>query len=135
VTDQDGTAPQVRFLLSLDIDGTLEAGDPPGPIPLAIAAGLQRQGLLIGSASDRTIAAQRTMWQAAGIVPDFLSHKHDLPQNTARLAAARRVHIGDTEPDAYYARLAGFDFIHVTELPPGLTVEWLARAVTAGERG
>jgi hypothetical protein len=122
-------------LLSLDIDGTLEAGDPPGPFPLAVVRELQRYGLLIGSASDRTIAVQRAMWQAAGIVPAFLSHKHDLPDNTAALPATRRVHIGDTDTDSYYARLAGFEFIHVTALPAVVTAQWVARAVIAGELG
>jgi hypothetical protein len=128
-----GAPPPV--LLSLDIDGTLEAGDPPGPLPLAVVRELQRYGLLIGSASDRTIAVQRAMWQAAGIVPAFLSHKHDLPANTAALPATRRVHIGDTDTDSYYARLAGFEFIHVTALPAVVTAEWVARAVIAGELG
>jgi len=129
---KDAAAPPA-VLLSLDIDGTLEAGDPPGPLTLAVVRELQRYGLLIGSASDRTVAYQREMWQAAGIVPAFLSHKHDLPANTAALSATRRVHVGDTDVDAYYAGLAGFDFIHVTALPAAVTADWLARAVISGQ--
>jgi hypothetical protein len=36
VTVDRQAAPVPRVLLSVDIDGTLEVGDPPGPLPLAL---------------------------------------------------------------------------------------------------
>ena len=53
----------VRILFSLDIDGTLEIGDPAGPITLTQVRELINRGCIVGSASDRVIAEQRTMWE------------------------------------------------------------------------
>ena len=42
-------------LVSFDIDGTLEVGNPPGIVPGALVRRAQRLGYLVGSCSDRTI--------------------------------------------------------------------------------
>ena len=47
------------ILISFDIDGTLEMGDPPGPIPLALVRLAKERGYVVGSSSDRTLLDQR----------------------------------------------------------------------------
>jgi hydroxymethylpyrimidine pyrophosphatase-like HAD family hydrolase len=107
----------MTVLVSFDIDGTLEAGDPPGPITFAMVAEVQARGYIIGSASDRTLSEQRAIWQQAGITVDFVCNKHRLSESTAHLRCQRMLHIGDTPLDGYYARLAGFEFYDVADLP------------------
>jgi hypothetical protein len=106
------------ILVSFDIDGTLEAGDPPGPVTFAIVEQARARGYVIGSASDRTLSEQRAIWQQAGLRPDFTCHKHRLLESTSRFNCQRMLHIGDTSLDEYYARLAGFEFRYATDLPP-----------------
>ena len=43
-------------LISFDIDGTLEVGDPPGIITLDMVRKAKELGFLVGSCSDRTIS-------------------------------------------------------------------------------
>ena len=40
-------------LISFDIDGTLEAGDPPGPITMDMVRTIKALGYVIGSGSDQ----------------------------------------------------------------------------------
>jgi hypothetical protein len=112
-------------LLSLDIDGTLEDGDPPGPILMSLASRALALGYVVGSASDRTLRDQANIWARRGIEPDFVSHKHTLETIALRFPAMRRVHVGDTDVDHYYARLAGFEFF----LPPVVAEDedWVLR--------
>ena len=124
----DGTH---AVLLSFDIDGTLEDGDPPGPVAMSLASRAMSLGYVVGSASDRTLRDQANVWARRGIEPDFVSHKHTLEEIALRFPAARRVHVGDTEVDRYYARLAGFEFI----MAPSVTEEvawavWVERLAT-----
>jgi len=98
-------------LLSFDVDGTLEDGDPPGPLSIHIVRRAVALGYVVGSASDRTLRDQTNLWEQRGIEPHFVSHKHTLDGIAARFPAARRVHVGDTNVDDYYARLAGFEFV------------------------
>ena len=104
------------ILVSLDIDGTLEGGDPPGPIPLEFARRLRALGVLVGSSSGRTLSDQQRFWQAGGIEVDFVILKHQLPELPAKYTCVRYLHIGDTSQDMYFARLAGFEFWHVDSL-------------------
>jgi hypothetical protein len=117
-------------LVSFDIDGTLETGDPAGPVSLTIVRQARQQGCLIGSASDRTLGEQRSMWDAAAIAVDFVGHKHRLVEATQAFGCTRRVHIGDTPTDEHYARLAGFEFLPA-EAFAGIT-EWDFRAGQLG---
>jgi hypothetical protein len=87
-------------LLSFDIDGTLEIGDPPGIIPIALVRRAKNLGYLVGSCSDRPISFQDAMWQRLGLVADFTVLKHRLGELRARFAARRYYHIGDTDVDA-----------------------------------
>jgi len=113
------------LLVSFDIDGTLIAGDPPGPISLDMVREAKRRGHVIGSASDRTLGEQRRLWENAAIVADFVSLKHHLKANTEQFGCDRHIHIGDSPADEYYARLAGFEFVHVDALPPPATPGWV----------
>ena len=99
-------------VLSVDIDGTLEIGQPPGIIPVALVRTAQRLGYLIGSCSDRPLSFQQAMWDGLAIHADFTVLKHRLADIRARFAATAYYHIGDTELDERLAREAGFRFLH-----------------------
>lgn len=118
-------AATASVLVSFDIDGTLEDGDPPGPLEMALVRRAQILGYLVGSASDRTLREQRRMWERRGITPDFVSHKHHLHQVAATFPVGRMVHIGDTHVDRHYALLAGFEFFFATEIPLTGTAGWI----------
>jgi hypothetical protein len=109
-------APQGQMLVSFDIDGTLEMGDPPGPLSADFVRHVQRSGSLIGSCSDRTVREQTAIWAAADIVPDFVVVKNQLDSVRERFASERYIHIGDTHVDAHFAGLANFQFIFAVDL-------------------
>jgi hypothetical protein len=98
-------------LVSFDIDGTLEIGEPPGIVSIALVHTARRLGYLVGSCSDRPISYQEAMWEELGIVPDFTALKHRLDEVRARFAATVYYHIGDTDTDERYAMAAGFRFL------------------------
>ena len=104
------------MLVSFDIDGTMEFGQPPGPVTVDVVRALAGLGHVIGSASDRTRADQSSLWDAHGIVVAFVGGKHHLHEVKAQFPADRYVHVGDTDVDERYALLAGFEFLHVDEL-------------------
>jgi hydroxymethylpyrimidine pyrophosphatase-like HAD family hydrolase len=98
-------------LVSFDIDGTMTFGDPEGPITVEMVRRAKSLGYIIGSASDRTVSNQKQLWQDAEVELDFVSLKHKLPEvREAMPPAARYLHIGDTDVDAHFAKLAGFEF-------------------------
>ena len=98
-------------LVSFDIDGTLEIGEPPGVVPLELVLTAKRLGYLVGSCSDRPISYQDALWERLGIAADFTVLKHRLADVKARFAAAAYYHVGDTDTDARYALEAGFRFL------------------------
>ena len=98
-------------LISFDIDGTLEVGEPAGVVPVALVRLARRLGYVIGSCSDRPVRHQQEMWAGLQIAVDFTVLKHRLADVKARFPAARCYHIGDTETDERYARAAGFQFL------------------------
>jgi hypothetical protein len=98
-------------LLSFDIDGTLEIGDPPGIIPIALLRRAKALGYVIGSCSDRPISFQQAMWERLDVVADFTVLKHRLADLKARFRAADYYHVGDTDIDEHFATLAGFAFL------------------------
>lgn len=112
-------------LVSFDIDGTLETGDPPGPVTLGIVRLAQERGHVVGSASDRTVAFQRGMWTEHAIDVDFIGHKHHLSELIKPFDCERLIHIGDTDVDRHYALLAGFEFVHVSEVPATGSEGWI----------
>ena len=99
------------ILVSFDIDGTLEVGQPPGVVSIALVRRAQQLGYLVGSCSDRPLSYQQAMWERARIVADFTALKHRLDEVKARFAAAAYYHIGDTDLDQFYATAAGFRFL------------------------
>ncbi|MCR2764374.1 HAD family hydrolase [Microbacterium sp. zg.B48] len=104
-------------MVSFDIDGTLEIGDPKGPVTLGFVSRLREAGLVIGSCSDRTIREQRELWEAHAFQPDFTVNKAGLPHVRLMFSAAQHIHIGDTEVDRHYAQLAGFEFWWPWDVP------------------
>jgi hypothetical protein len=98
-------------LVSFDIDGTLEVGDPPGIVSIALVHTAKRMGYLIGSCSDRPISHQQSLWERLRIAVDFTVLKHELASIKSRFPAAAYYHIGDTDVDDYYATGAGFQFL------------------------
>lgn len=104
-------------LISFDIDGTLEVGDPPGNITMDMVREAQEAGCLIGSCSDRTISAQQRLWNEHGITVEFTVLKQQLSDVAARFEADEYLHIGDTDLDLRISQAAGFQFIPVDEAP------------------
>ncbi len=98
-------------LVSFDIDGTLEVGDPPGLITIPMVRGAQRRGYVIGTCSDRPVSFQQQLWARLGMVPHFAVLKHRLADVKAQFEAHTYVHIGDTDIDDHFATVAGFHFI------------------------
>jgi hypothetical protein len=98
-------------LISFDIDGTLEVGDPPGIITMDMVRFTQTLGYLIGSCSDRTISYQQQLWAQHNIRADFTVLKHQLAAVKAQFQTEAYYHIGDTDMDYFYATRAGFRFL------------------------
>ena len=118
VIESAAVAGHLPVVVSFDIDGTLETGDPPGPLPLAVVRHAQARGYVVGSCSDRTVREQREMWEDAGIVVDFAVVKNALASVRERFPTARLIHIGDSAVDEHYARIGGFEYVFVGTLPP-----------------
>jgi hypothetical protein len=104
-------------LISFDIDGTLEVGDPPGIITMDMVRKAKTLGYLIGSCSDRTIRDQRGIWERHSIPVDFTVLKHRLDDVKSRFHAEVYYHIGDTDMDGFFADRAGFLFIRADDVP------------------
>jgi hypothetical protein len=98
-------------LVSFDIDGTLEIGEPPGIVSIELVRTAKRLGYLVGSCSDRPIRYQEDLWVRLRIAADFTVLKHRLADVRARFPAAAYYHVGDTDTDAFYASEAGFRFL------------------------
>ena len=106
-----GPAVSAIALVSFDIDGTLEVGDPPGIVTIEMVRRARDLGYVIGSCSDRTIRFQEALWVRLGIAPDFTVLKHRLADVKARFSVETYYHIGDTDLDDYVACSAGFRFL------------------------
>ncbi len=109
-------------LISFDIDGTLEAGDPPGPVTMMMVRRAQASGCIIGSASDRPLPVQQAIWDRHGIEPSFVSAKQGLPEVKSRFPADAYYHVGDTDLDRQLALAAGFCFVWMDQ---GAAEPWL----------
>jgi hypothetical protein len=110
----------LKVLISFDIDGTLEVGDPPGPVTLDMVRKAQANGCIIGICSDRPLSVQRELMSKQNIQMDFVSLKHRLGDVNGAFGAERCYHIGDTELDRQFALRAGFDFIKMDVVPSEL---------------
>ncbi len=98
-------------LISFDIDGTLEIGDPPGGITMEMVRRVKGLGYLIGSCSDRTVSEQRRIWRDNGIKVEFTVLKHRLEEVKEQIPADEYYHVGDTEADRRASLQAGFNFL------------------------
>jgi phosphoglycolate phosphatase-like HAD superfamily hydrolase len=114
---EPGPAAGPRIVLSFDIDGTMEFGDPPGPISAEVVRHLAGRGYVVGAASDRPSRSQQPLWSRHGVDLAFVGGKHHLDAVRERFVADRYLHVGDTDVDERYALLAGFEFLHVDQLP------------------
>ena len=119
----------MAILVSFDIDGTLEAGDPPGPVTMSMVRKAQALGCIIGSASDRPIPVQQGIWDRHGIDVSFVSSKQGLPDVKTRFPADEYYHIGDTEIDQQLAEAAGFQFVW---MDAGHTEPWIGNHSSSG---
>ena len=118
-------------LISFDIDGTLEVGDPPGMVTIDMVRRAKDSGWLIGSCSDNTIASQRAMWERYDILVHFTVLKHKLVTVRDQFEAEAYFHIGDTDIDRFFAVGAGFEFIPVAEV----SEPWLLDLIDQRPRG
>jgi hypothetical protein len=98
-------------LISFDIDGTLEVGDPPGLITMDMVRQAKLRGCLIGSCSDRLLSDQQRLWETHHIIVDFTVLKHRLAEVRAQFWADIYYHIGDTDLDRFFAEQAGVRFV------------------------
>ena len=112
-------------LISFDIDGTLETGDPPGYITMTRVREALALGYIIGSCSDRPVSHQQKMWLEHAIPVSFTVLKHQLDQVKELFVAEQYFHIGDTNIDRHYAERAGFAYFF-----PDTTIDhlWLPTA-------
>ena len=102
-------------LISFDIDGTLEVGDPPGGITMEMVRQVQELGYLIGSCSDRTVSEQQRIWRDHGISVEFTVLKHRLAGVKDQFPADEYYHVGDTDIDRRVSLEAGFSFLSIDD--------------------
>lgn len=100
----------MAIVLSFDIDGTLEVGDPPGGITIAMVRRAIELGYLVGSCSDWPLSGQRALWAENGIEAAFVCLKHRLEDVRTQVAADAYFHVGDRDLDQRMAEQAGFGF-------------------------
>jgi len=112
----------LAILVSFDIDGTLEAGDPAGPITMNMVRKAEAHGCIIGSSSDRPLPVQQAIWDRHNIQVSFVSSKQDLLDLKSRFAAEDYYHVGDTDLDRQFAVAAGFHFVWMED---GNTEPWI----------
>ncbi|MCH7712704.1 MAG: HAD family hydrolase [Chloroflexi bacterium] len=98
-------------LISFDIDGTMEFGDPPGIVTVEMVRTARDLGYIVGSCSDRTVSNQQRLWAEHSVPVSFTVLKHQLDGVKAQFEAEEYYHIGDTELDEYYSGKAGFLFL------------------------
>ena len=99
-------------VISFDIDGTLEVGDPPGQISLGFVLSAIENGYIVGSCSDRPLSYQKELWKQHNIKMKFTVLKQNLHEVRLKFPKNEYVHIGDTEVDQMMAKGADFDFVH-----------------------
>jgi len=107
-------------LISFDIDGTLEVGDPPGYVTMNMVRRAKGLGYIIGSCSDRTVSNQQRIWKDHDISVEFTVLKHQLGLVKVEFDAEEYYHVGDTDLDRLFAGRAGFAY-----LTPDATVDQL----------
>lgn len=107
------------IVISFDIDGTLDCGDPPGPLPVSVVATARDLGNVVGSCSDRTLSEQRELWRRLGYAVDFTLVKQDMGKLVGLFFGAPAVHVGDTMVDYSTAIGAGISFVSPDDVSAG----------------
>ncbi len=106
------------WLITFDIDGTMEFGDPQGMLTREHVHYFRDRGAIVGSASDRPESTQWMLWREYGIEPDFVILKHHMPVLRERYPDAETYwHVGDRPLDQQSARSAGFTFFWPDQFP------------------
>lgn len=113
------------FVISFDIDGNLECGDPPGGITMEMVQRAQDKGFIIGSCSDRSPSSQQSIWDRYKMEVSFTARKHMLEDVKTEFPADRYLHIGDRDLDEQFARQAGFEFLWTHEALDEPWLRWL----------
>ncbi|MQC17229.1 MAG: hypothetical protein DWG82_03205 [Chloroflexi bacterium] len=101
-----------KAVLSFDVDGILEIGEPPGPITIAMVKRAVELGYAVGSCSDRPLGLQRLMWEQLGIDASFVVSKHKMADIWDKVEADEYYHVGVAERDTFYTGQAEFTFVH-----------------------
>lgn len=106
------------WLITFDIDGTMEFGDPPGILTQEHVNYFRSKGAIVGSASDRPVSSQWSMWGDYGMELDFVILKHRMPELREKYPDAETYwHVGDRPLDQQTARAAGFTFFWPDQFP------------------
>ncbi len=100
----------MAILLSFDIDGTLELGDPPGGVTTEMVRKAHEVGFIIGSCSDKPLSVQRKIWEDMELTPAFVSAKHQLGKVKRENPADAYYHMGDRDTDYLAAKDNNFGF-------------------------
>jgi hypothetical protein len=114
------------WLITFDIDGTMEFGDPPGLLTRRHVEYFRTKGAIVGSASDRPESSQWMMWKQYGVELDFVILKHRMPELRERYPDLETYwHVGDRPLDQQTARVAGFTFFWPDQFPsPEMAAEF-----------
>lgn len=107
---------------AFDRDGTLEWGNPPGPVKREHLIELRRLGYDIGGSGSQLPEEQYANWRNHGIEPDFAVFKSDLRTLSTRYESI--THVGDDISDKEISRNAGFDYFTPYEF-----VLWIRRKI------
>tara|TARA_B100000686_G_scaffold91110_1_gene97716 strand:+ start:421 stop:960 length:540 start_codon:yes stop_codon:yes gene_type:complete len=106
------------LLVTFDIDGTMEFGDPVGVVTKEVVQFYRDNGVLVGSASDRTKSTQLNMWNSFGFQVDFAIVKHKIPELMEEYTQCKSFwHVGDRPVDQQIASNAGFTFFWPDQVP------------------
>jgi hypothetical protein len=102
----------MAIVLSFDIDGTLELGDPPGPVTIEMVRRAHELGFIVGSCSDRPLSSQRAIWAKIDVTPSFVLAKHQLGNVRENVTADAEAyyHMGDRDTDLQVAQEHSFGF-------------------------
>jgi hypothetical protein len=103
---------------AFDRDGTLEWGNPPGPITREQLERTRALGYAIGGSGGQVAEEQERNWRENEIEPDFLVYKGDLSSLSEKFTEF--THVGDAEDDINWARMAGARYMRPEEF-----IAWL----------
>ncbi len=108
----------LMWLISFDIDGTMEFGDPPGILTKEIVSYFRDRGAVVDSASDRPVSAQWSMWKQYGVELDFAILKHHMKTLRDKYPDFSSYwHVGDRPLDQQNAKEAEFTFFWPDQFP------------------